>query len=94
MGGDVPPELKDVDRPYPAIFIGAGDADSWYTPSKLDADLQHLASREASATVVRYHGGHAWTEEIWNAIGEWLQEKSASPRGAGAHQPQPANPAQ
>ena len=73
LGGDIPPDVKQADAgPFPRLLIGAGDSDFWYTPAKLDADVHWLASREIPVDVVRYQGGHVWTDEFRAAVGTWL----------------------
>lgn len=71
VAGDMPPEVKDSPQEWPRVFIGAGTRDEWFSP-RLDAELQFLESRGVPHDVVRYDGGHEWTEELRQAIGEWM----------------------
>lgn len=75
LGGDIPPELKSdsVSRAWPLVFVGAGRDDDYYTPAKADADAIFLAARSAPYDVVRFSGGHEWTNEFREAAGRWLQ---------------------
>ena len=85
LGGDIPPELKTNeprDRPHasarawPAVLIGAGATDPYYTATKLDSDLAFLSSRGVPHDVVRYAGGHEWTEAFRRAAGDWLATRA------------------
>ena len=72
--GDVPPELNSVPAlSWPRVLIGAGVDDSWYTPAKLNADVEMVTTRGITPTVVRFAGGHAWTAEFQTAAGDWLR---------------------
>ena len=75
LGGDIPPELKSGDtlRPWPAVLLGAGERDTWFTPAKVDADAAFLAAHQVPHDVVRFAGGHEWTDEFRDAVGRWLQ---------------------
>ncbi len=75
LGGDIPPELKSdsVSRAWPLVFVGAGRDDGYYTPAKVDADAAFLAAHDVPHDVVRFAGGHEWTDEFREAAGRWLQ---------------------
>jgi predicted esterase len=75
LGGDIPPELKVSDdrNRWPPVLIGAGDHDTWYTATKVDADAAFLASSGAAPDVVRFPAGHEWTDAFRAAAGQWLQ---------------------
>ena len=73
VGGDIPPELKmSASREWPPVLIGAGVSDSWYTATKLDADVAFLVSQDIPHEVIRFAGGHEWTDELRRAVGDWL----------------------
>ena len=76
LGGDLPPELTAATpaRRWPRVLIGAGDADTWYTEAKVRADAAALAAMHVTCEVVRYHGGHEWTNEFRAAAGAWLRQ--------------------
>jgi predicted esterase len=69
VGGDIPPEVKTVpaDR-FPAILIAAGESDPIYTPEKVDADETFLGSIGVPCDILRYRGGHEWTDELRDRI--------------------------
>jgi predicted esterase len=73
LGGDLPPDVKTIgSERWPAVLIGAGDSDPWYTPVKVDADAALLTALGVSPDVVRFHGGHEWTPEFRTRAGQWL----------------------
>jgi predicted esterase len=75
LGGDVPPELADLDlADFPQVLIGRGIGDTWYTPDKLERDLALLAGKGVRARPVIYQGGHEWTEDLRRAAGDFLAE--------------------
>ena len=50
---------------WPRVLIGVGDAETWYTPAKVDADDAFLVARSnVRARVVAFRGGHDWTDEF------------------------------
>lgn len=75
LAGDIPPELKVDGRtrhPWPKVLVGVGDKEQWYTGAKLDDDLAFLKARGIDSSVVRFKGGHEWTDEFRNAAGDFL----------------------
>ncbi|MGB5295662.1 MAG: phospholipase [Thermoanaerobaculia bacterium] len=65
LGGDVPPDLADRGlASSPRVMIGRGLGDQWYGEDKVEADLQLLTNLGCEAQVVRFSGGHEWTEEF------------------------------
>ena len=72
LGGDIPPEIKeDLSAQLPPVLIGCGDRDSWYG-ARIDSDVSFLESRGIPNQVVRFDGGHEFTEEFRTAIGTWI----------------------
>jgi predicted esterase len=69
LGGDLPPELAPRASSFPPVLLGRGSADDWFSEEKLEQDLKYLG---ASAQVVRYEGGHVWTDEFRAAAGQFL----------------------
>jgi predicted esterase len=69
LGGDIPPEFKTgAPRKWPPVLIGAGDKEVWYTDTKVRADEAVLVSQRVEHEVVRYRGGHEWTDEFRDAV--------------------------
>jgi len=75
LGGDIPPELKSAaaTRAWPLVLIGAGGEDGYYTPAKVDADAAFLAGHAIPHDIVRFSGGHEWTDDFRSAAARWLQ---------------------
>jgi predicted esterase len=73
LGGDIPPELKSYEAArWPPVLIGGGVHDSWYSPEKLEQDVSFLENRQIPHRVIRFDGGHQWTDEFRAAVGAWL----------------------
>ena len=73
LGGDLPPDVGDDTAVHlPPVLIGRGLRDEWYTEEKLGKDLERLKARGAEVEVVRFDGGHAWTDEFRSAVGSFL----------------------
>ena len=73
LGGDIPPDVQtNVARPWPPVLLDAGVRDAWYTAEKVAADEQFLTSRGVAHEIVRFDGGHDWTDEFRLAAGRWL----------------------
>lgn len=73
LGGDVPPEIPadDLAR-LPPVLVGAGVGESFYTPSKLDADIARLRAAGVDARPAPFAGGHEWTDEFRAIAGRFL----------------------
>lgn len=73
LAGDIPPEVKDdQSRVWPKVLIGVGDGEEWYAGPKLDVDLEFLRARGVTHDVIRFPGGHEWTDQFRAAVGDWL----------------------
>jgi predicted esterase len=73
VGGDVPPELDDktLSR-IPAVLLGKGVADEWYSAEKFAGDQRRLREAGTQLRAVTFSGGHEWNAEISAAAGEFL----------------------
>jgi predicted esterase len=72
LGGDIPVDVRDdASLRWPPVLIGAGRDDKWYG-ARIDSDVQFLESRGVRHEVVRFAGGHEFTEEFRLAVGDWL----------------------
>ena len=72
LGSDIPPDVQvDIDRPWPPVLVGAGVRDAWYA-ERVAADEQFLTSRGVAHEIVRFDGGHEWTDEFRLTAGQWL----------------------
>ena len=73
LGGDIPADVRDdASLRWPPVLIGAGRDDKWYG-ARIDSDVQFLESRGVRHEVVRFAGGHEFTDEFRNAAGDWLR---------------------
>ncbi len=84
LAGDIPAELKtDAPHrhPWPKVLIGVGHLEQWYSSDKVDQDEAFLAARGVEHSMVRFKGGHEWTEEFRNAAGTFLAAKSLGKLG-------------
>jgi predicted esterase len=79
LGGDVPPELADrAPTSCPRVVIGRGLADEWYGEDKVEADMRLLTNLGCEAQVVRFPGGHEWTEEFRSRCQTFLASVAGS----------------
>jgi len=73
LGGDVPPELAERGlASCRRVMIGRGLSDEWYGEDKLEADVRLLTTLGCDVEVVRFSGGHEWTEEFRLRCQEFL----------------------
>jgi predicted esterase len=83
LAGDVPPELATAssarDR-WPAVLIGVGTKETWYSAEKLAADVRFFEARGIAHEVCRFDGGHEWAPAFHAAAGEWLARVAARRR--------------
>lgn len=77
LGGDIPADVREqVFAAWPPVLVGCGTVDEWYS-AQLDSDVAFLRERGVDHEVVRFKGGHEFTDEFRRAIGDWLQRKLA-----------------
>jgi predicted esterase len=73
LGGDVPPELdRAALARIPAVLIGRGSRDEWYTEPKLEQDSWRLREAGVDVSVVPLDAGHEWTTAFADAAGTFL----------------------
>ncbi len=74
LAGDVPPEL-DIDAlgRIPAVLLGRGDQDEWYTAEKLETDKSRLLVAGVRVEIVTFSGGHEWSDTFRNAAAGFLK---------------------
>ncbi len=73
IGGDVPPELlKDPEASFPPVLLVRGERDDRFTEPAFEADRAALTGRNVALKTLVTGGGHAWTEEVSAAAGEFL----------------------
>jgi len=77
-GGDIPPELgRDSLARIPAVIIGRGTRDEWYTEAKLKSDEGRLRDAGVRVEIVLFDGGHEWPAELSRAAGQFLDSCTA-----------------
>ena len=77
LGGDIPPDVREnASLRWPPVLIGAGRDDKWYG-ARIESDVQFLESRGVRHEVVRFAGGHEFTEEFRSAAADWLRSVKA-----------------
>lgn len=75
VGGDVPPELKTAPRrEWPPVLGMTGARDEWYTPARLEADMEFLRTVRPDARMLVFEGGHEWSDAVADEIGQWLAD--------------------
>ena len=78
LAGDVPPELRNGGwDTRPAVLIGRGDGEQWYSEEKLADDLAALAALDIEAEVCRFAGGHEWAPAFVERAREFLAARLA-----------------
>jgi predicted esterase len=64
-GGDIPPELEPNDLArIPAVLIGRGVRDEWYTAEKQAADEERLRAAGVAVQSLVATAGHEWTADF------------------------------
>ena len=82
LAGDVPPELGDLPgaTPFPRrALIARGETDGWYSEEKLEADRKLLEERGVEVELLRFEGGHEWSEPFRGAVAGLLEGIVAQP---------------
>ena len=72
LAGDVPPDVAVRLGSLPALLIGRGTRDEWYTESKAAADLALFAAAGVSPQIHVFDGGHVWDDAFIGAAGQFL----------------------
>ena len=73
LGGDIPPDVRDdADVTLPPVLIGCGRTDTWYAP-RLEHDVAFLQKRAIPHEVVRFDGGHEFTDAFRAAASRVLR---------------------
>ena len=81
LAGDVPPELRNGGwGTRPAVLIGRGDGEQWYTEEKMADDMATLQRLGIEHEVARFTGGHDWDETFVARTGEFLAARLGGTR--------------
>ena len=79
LGGDIPADVREhVFAAWPPVLIGCGSGDDWYG-ARLESDLTFLRERGVAHDVVRFNGGHEFTDEFRSVAGHWLDRLLSRP---------------
>jgi predicted esterase len=74
-GGDLPPELTAEQlRRIPAVLIGRGERDEWYTSDKLASDERRLRAAGTSVRSAVLDASHEWTPLFSAISAEFLSQ--------------------
>ncbi len=77
LAGDIPPDVKqDSSLTWPPVLIGVGDHEEWYAGEKLESDVAFLRAHGVRHDLVRFTGGHEWTDEFRSAVAQFLKRVS------------------
>ncbi|HET9370630.1 MAG TPA: hypothetical protein VFO19_10300 [Vicinamibacterales bacterium] len=85
LAGDIPPDAKSASGTrgaWPRVLIGVGDREAWYVGRKLEDDLTFLTEHHVGHELVRFDGGHEWTDTFRAAAGRWLTAIATTPADA------------
>jgi predicted esterase len=79
LGGDIPPELEPsaLSR-IPAVLLGIGSRDEWYSQEKVASDELRLRTAGVNVQVCSFDGGHEWTPAFAGAAGSFLDSALSS----------------
>ena len=72
LAGDVPPDVAPRLGSLPALLIGRGDRDDWYSASKATADGELFTAAGIAPEIHVFDGGHVWGESFITAAGQLL----------------------
>jgi predicted esterase len=73
LGGDIAPDVKeDASVQLPPVLIGCGIRDTWYE-ARMDKDVAYLSGHGFPNEVIRFDGGHEFTDEFRAAAGRWIE---------------------
>ena len=64
LAGDVPPDVAPVAAGLPAVLLGRGTTDAWYTEAKMAADVATLRGAEVTVEEHVFEGGHVWDDSF------------------------------
>jgi predicted esterase len=80
LAADVPPDVVEHRRvALPAVLLGRGTKDDWYTETREAADRAALERIGVRVELCVFEGGHEWTETFRRAAGGVLR-RTLGPR--------------
>lgn len=78
LAGDVPPDVVPVAAGLPAVLLGRGTDDAWYSAEKMSADLSTLRAAGVTVDEHVFTGGHVWEESFIARARAFLDERVAT----------------
>ena len=72
LAGDVPPDVLPVLPQLPAVLLGWGTEDHWYTEPKAAVDAEHFRAAGVAPQTHIFSGGHVWDESFVVRAGLFL----------------------
>ena len=78
LAGDVPPDVAPVAAGLPAVLVGRGADDAWYTVEKMTADVATLRGAEVAVAEHVFAGGHVWEDAFVERAGAFVDERIAA----------------
>ena len=78
LAGDVPPDVAPVAAGLPAVLVGRGADDAWYTVEKMTADVATLRGSGVTVGEQVFAGGHVWDDSFVVRAGVFIDEISAA----------------
>lgn len=78
LAGDVPPDVAPVAAGLPAVLIGRGTEDSWYTAEKMAADVATLHGAGVTPAEHVFAGGHVWDDSFVARAAAFVDERIAA----------------
>jgi predicted esterase len=73
LGGDIPPELKKLDR-MGRILLCRGQKDRFYTLEKWKEDIARINQLNIEASFCTFDGGHEGNDDYFYKAGEFLRQ--------------------
>lgn len=74
LAGDVPPDVLPVAATLPAVLIGRGSAEEWYTAEKAALDIERLRSAGVQVSEHVFDDGHVRHPSFTARAGRFLDE--------------------
>jgi predicted esterase len=78
LAGDVPPDVAPVAAGLPAVLIGRGTEDAWYSDEKMARDVATLRGAGVGVAEHVFTAGHVWEESFIARAGAFLDERIAA----------------
>lgn len=83
LAGDVPPDVAPVTAGLPAVLLGRGTEDAWYTAEKAAKDLAVLRGAGVTVDEHVFAGGHVWDETFVARAGAFVDDRIATTAPSG-----------